>query len=66
MQNGATLRDITEFPSICHLFFSTVLGRSIVVHAKDSGAPRVGCANVKLISKSFVRKEMIFKNTSRR
>jgi hypothetical protein len=44
--------------------FSTVLGRSIVVHAKDSGGPRVGCANMKLISESFVRKELIFKKTT--
>ena len=43
---------------------NTILGRSIVVHAKDSGAPRVGCANMKLISKSFVRKQLIFKKTT--
>ncbi|CAB4012783.1 Superoxide dismutase [Cu-Zn] 1 [Paramuricea clavata] len=43
---------------------NTILGRSIVVHAKDSGGHRVGCANMKLISKSFVRKELIFKKTT--
>ncbi|XP_028390949.1 uncharacterized protein LOC114515825 [Dendronephthya gigantea] len=45
---------------------NTILGRSIVVHAKDGGGSRIGCANMKLISKSFVEKRLTFQNTTAR
>lgn len=39
---------------------NSILGRSIVVHAKDSEGPRLGCASLQTNSSSFVKKELTF------
>lgn len=43
---------------------NSILGRSIVVHTKDAGAPRLGCANLETTGSSFSKKEFTYKKNS--
>ena len=63
--NKDTKNEEGRFTDEAHfIIVVAVLGRSIVVHDKNAGGPRLGCANIETSSTKFVHKKLTFKKTT--
>ena len=47
------------------IVFCVVIGRSVVVHEKNKGAPRLACANIIHMGSGYNLETMNVKNTSK-